>query len=83
MKNRYGLTKERYQQMSEAQNFKCLLCGQKKKLHVDHDHKTKQVRGLLCSECNRGIGYLKENIVTLQNAITYLCMSQRDGRKGI
>jgi len=40
--------------------------------HVDHCHKTGRVRGLLCSECNTGIGYLKENAEVLQNAIAYL-----------
>lgn len=59
--------------MVKNQNGCCLLCNIKpKKIVVDHCHKTGKVRGLLCNECNRAIGLLKENILTLKNAINYL-----------
>lgn len=54
------------------QNNKCLICCKVKKLVVDHDHNTGLVRGLLCDTCNRGIGYLKEEVEILRNAIKYL-----------
>lgn len=39
---------------------------------VDHDHKTDKVRGLLCDACNRGIGFLREDLKTFKKAIKYL-----------
>lgn len=42
------------------------------KLNVDHDHKTRNVRGLLCHNCNRALGLLKDNINSLKSAISYL-----------
>ena len=55
----------------------CLICKTSqdnltKRLVVDHDHKTNKIRGLLCTNCNLGIGNLKENISYLKNAILYL-----------
>ena len=44
----------------------------KKGLVVDHDHKTGEVRGLLCGPCNRALGFLKEDISNFNNAIQYL-----------
>jgi hypothetical protein len=44
----------------------------KKALGVDHDHITGKVRGLLCNDCNLGIGHFKDNIEKLKLAIKYL-----------
>ena len=41
-------------------------------LCVDHDHNTGKVRGLLCNNCNTGIGYLKDDLQLVQNALDYL-----------
>lgn len=41
-------------------------------LVVDHNHETGKIRGLLCDKCNRGLGYFKENIINLKEAIKYL-----------
>jgi len=41
-------------------------------INIDHDHKTKKVRGLLCMNCNFGIGSLKDDILILINAVDYL-----------
>lgn len=46
--------------------------GTFKKLAVDHNHTTGKIRGLLCQNCNRGIGLLCENVIYLENAIRYL-----------
>lgn len=76
LKNRYGITLKQYDQMFEEQNGICAICGginkSGRRLHLDHDHKTGKIRGLLCGNCNTGIGMLKENIDILCNAISYL-----------
>lgn len=73
LKRNYGLSLERYLDLvAEARNC-CEICRTPcDTLHVDHDHTTGEVRGLLCSPCNRGIGHLKDNIDTLKAAILYL-----------
>ena len=51
----------------------CLLCGIKtEKLVIDHCHKTKRVRGLLCHQCNSGLGHFKDNTEFLLKAVEYL-----------
>ncbi len=74
IKNRYGITKEEYQDMFLKQNGVCAICArpQSAKLHVDHCHTTKKVRGLLCGNCNRALGLMKDNIEFLGKAIIYL-----------
>lgn len=72
-----GVTTEDYNKMFDEQNGKCAICGKhqielKRPLHIDHCHKTKKVRGLLCSNCNTGIGLLQEDIENLRCAILYL-----------
>lgn len=74
---KYGISVAERDAMSLAQNGRCKICdgepdGRWKKLHVDHCHKTGKVRGLLCSKCNSGIGYFRDNPVTLTAAIAYL-----------
>lgn len=71
----YGLTEERYFEKIKEQGNLCAICGKKDEgrvLCVDHDHKTGQVRGLLCNNCNVGLGNLKDDIQILQSAIGYL-----------
>ena len=42
-------------------HFVCEICGKTEKLCVDHDHKTKKFRGLLCQACNRALGWYENN----------------------
>lgn len=75
LKSKYNLTLEEYNQMSEAQNHRCKICGKEsknKRLAVDHCHITGRVRSLLCSNCNTGIGQFKESPMILQSAMNYL-----------
>jgi hypothetical protein len=62
--------------MLDDQGGRCGICNRlaahDTALHVDHDHKTKSVRGLLCSRCNQGIGLLREDPEILAGAISYL-----------
>lgn len=73
---KYGITLEEYNTLLEKQNFVCAVCKNEypsdKQLAVDHDHKTNKVRGLLCNNCNVGIGMLNDSIETLEKAINYL-----------
>jgi Recombination endonuclease VII len=76
---RYGLTIEGYEELCIKQDGKCAICGEannggKKnwRLHVDHDHETQIVRGLLCSRCNLAIGHLREDSVLFYSAMEYL-----------
>jgi hypothetical protein len=73
-RKRYGIDEEQYKNMVLSQNNICAICNNtsNKTLHVDHDHVTGKVRGLLCYSCNTGIGLLKEDINTLTRAIEYL-----------
>ena len=50
----------------------CALCQERPAQHVDHDHLTERVRGLLCSCCNQGLGYLRDRADVLRAAIGYL-----------
>lgn len=73
-RTKYNISLEDYKSMSIAQNNRCIICGRtsKKRLVVDHDHKTGAVRGLLCNYCNTGLGSFMDNISFLESAIQYL-----------
>lgn len=61
LKGRYGLTEKQYQQMMRRQKGRCAICEQPgMKLHIDHDHDTGKVRGLLCLPCNGKLAWLEE-----------------------
>ena len=82
IKSKYGITLDQYKVMLILQGEVCAICKQKEtrknrytgicKLHVDHDHLTGKVRGLLCSKCNFGISAFKDNTDILIEAINYL-----------
>lgn len=73
LKAEYGLSLEEYRNMQEAQGFSCAICGiSLPQPHVDHDHATGNVRGLLCGQCNRGLGNFKDSTQILAGAIEYL-----------
>lgn len=60
---RYNITLENFNKMVKNQNGKCEICGiiPKEGLKVDHDHKTDQVRSLLCYNCNVALGNIRDN----------------------
>lgn len=72
----YGLTDEAFMRLMEKQDNKCGICqtlfGNKVKMHVDHDHKTGLVRGILCGHCNLGIGKFGDSPEHLRAAAAYL-----------
>lgn len=65
-------TIDEVQAVAEMQGWRCAICNEKLKLHVDHDHVTGRFRGLLCNQCNLGLGQFKDDPVRLQAAINYL-----------
>lgn len=74
IKEEYDLLENDYLNMLQKQNNKCLICKNDfiARPNIDHDHKTNQVRGLLCSACNVGLGMFKDNVEFLLSAINYL-----------
>ena len=85
LKRVYGIGIEEYNALLEKQNNRCAICestdpkGRKSGrgggvdvFYVDHDHKTGNVRGLLCNICNRTMGYVGENSNVLEEMIKYL-----------
>jgi hypothetical protein len=77
IKIKYNFSIEEYEELRSLQKYKCKICkkdekSMNSKLHIDHNHKTGKIRGLLCGNCNRGIGCFKENINYLKNSINYL-----------
>ena len=73
--NTYGLSKEEYQSLLERSGGLCEVCKEKKAAHIDHDHKTGAVRGLLCQQCNHGLGNFQDNVALLNRASEYLSRS--------
>jgi hypothetical protein len=74
---RYGIGPEDYDEMFINQQGCCAICNKhqldlKRKLSVDHNHSTGIVRGLLCDECNLGLGKFRDSVGMLKDAILYL-----------
>lgn len=75
--HKYGITMDDYDAMLVAQGGRCAICpatrpGGRGAWHVDHNHDTGDVRGLLCSNCNRGMGLLGDDPEVLRAAAAYL-----------
>lgn len=74
----YGMSISDYDTMLKKQNGKCAICRRKnlsrryRHFHIDHDHKTKRVRGLLCHTCNLSLGIFSDSVKILNTAIKYL-----------
>lgn len=75
---RYGITLEDYESMLTQQGGGCVICGGRRGnkktnvLHVDHDHVTGEVRGLLCGRCNTALGLFQDQPDLLKRAYDYL-----------
>jgi len=77
LQRNYGISLADYDEALEAQDNGCAICGKTeaeegKRLAVDHNHETDQVRGLLCENCNRAIGLLRHDPELLCSATVYL-----------
>jgi hypothetical protein len=70
-----GLTHETRRQLLESLDYRCQICGKQKprsKLAIDHDHQTGLVRGVLCLNCNSGIGMFGDTLESVRKAVEYL-----------
>lgn len=83
LKQRYGITYDDYEAMLADQGGLCAVCGlpneqfdtvkgEMRRLHVDHDHETGKVRGLLCSKCNFALGCVRDSPEILGSLVRYL-----------
>src|SRR3990167_3179473 len=79
----FGISVQEYQTILTEQNNKCAICERRrnidhkrfKRLHLDHNHKTGKVRGLLCSSCNLGLGKFRDDPTIIEKAAMYLRLS--------
>src|SRR5216684_2309862 len=74
------VNREQFDRAYRQQDGHCKVCGSLlekfgRNTHTDHDHATGQFRGLLCSLCNLGLGYFRDNPEILKNAIKYLAIT--------
>jgi len=77
IRRQYGISMQEFDKLLEFQKHGCAICNKpitklSKRMNIDHDHKTGQVRGLLCSGCNTGLGHLGDDIEGLKRALKYL-----------
>ena len=74
--SKYGINLNEYNLLLEKQNYKCAICESYYHnghgWHVDHCHRTNKIRGILCFNCNSGLGQFKDSELLLQKAIKYL-----------
>lgn len=71
----YGISERQYKLLMTEQDGLCAICSmpfEEVKPGVDHNHETGEVRGLLCSNCNTGIGMFKDDPYILNEAANYL-----------
>jgi hypothetical protein len=73
----YGISKEDYLALVEKQGYKCASCGDdatgaEHTLHIDHDHQTNEIRGLLCAGCNTALGWLHDDVTRIEKLAKYI-----------
>lgn len=82
LQQKYGISEQEYDKLLTKQNGVCAICERKctkqKNLCVDHDHETGKVRGLLCDNCNVGLGRFKDSLKLLLKAAEYLEIPNAD-----
>lgn len=72
MRRRYGIDLADFERLFAEQRGLCAICHTDAAEHVDHDHETGAVRGLLCFTCNVGLGNFKDDVVRILSAADYL-----------
>ncbi len=79
----YGIGYDQFEKMLAAQNGRCAICRSLPKvkfLSVDHCHKTGTVRGLLCDDCNRGLGLFRDIPARMRAAAKYIESSRKSSQ---
>lgn len=85
--NSFGISEDKFMELFHNQNGRCAICaslliimgpqrGRRERACVDHDHDTGKIRGILCGNCNVGIGLLKDDPDLLKKAARYLSMAR-------
>jgi hypothetical protein len=72
---KYGLSAAEVEAMREAQGGVCAICRTAPAVHVDHDHATGKVRGMLCFNCNAALGHFRDDPILFRRAVRYLAAS--------
>ncbi|MEU6077280.1 endonuclease VII domain-containing protein [Micromonospora sp. NPDC047074] len=72
LRRRYGIGEKEFQELLAEQGGVCAICGTPDPQHLDHDHRTGWVRGILCFNCNGGLGQFRDDQSRPAGAITYL-----------
>lgn len=80
LKRQYDLTEQEVQAMREAQGGVCAICRTAAAVHVDHDHQSGKVRGMLCFNCNAALGHLRDDPILFRRAVRYLAASAASSR---
>jgi hypothetical protein len=81
LRRKFGLTLDSYAELLARQGDGCAICGEPEETsshHVDHDHYTGEVCGILCVRCNNGLGQFQEDPAILATALSYLLGHERD-----
>ena len=86
LKSTYGITMLQYDALLASQNYCCACCGAGEprgtgNFNVDHDHETGQIRGIVCQNCNAGIGQLGDTLDGVKKAIAYLETSPQNVKR--
>jgi Recombination endonuclease VII len=77
IENEYGLSEEKYYEIFNEQEGRCAICGNSlDNPHIDHDHITGKVRGILCPGCNWGLGSFGDSPEVLRKAASYIADSR-------
>lgn len=82
LRSQYDITEVEYNLMLDEQDGRCAICHAEphhERLSVDHDHKTHEIRGLLCRKCNAALGQVNDSVKILSAMIAYLQRFVRTG----
>lgn len=88
LKRNYGISVSEYDELLQSQNNVCAVCHKPEPwrrgyLHVDHNHKTGQLRGLLCSKCNLALGHANDDVNILRALIRYIQTIPKENNKWV
>ena len=72
LRRRYGIGQAEVEQMLAEQGGVCAVCDKPDPEHVDHSHKTGEVRGMLCFNCNQALGNVRDSLAVLERLQGYL-----------